>query len=328
MSRLLAIPGLKIAVGLGLLALILTQIPLDELGRSLIGLDPLPLVAGIVVVFAMRLFAAARLRLILRRFDFHASVASIFAINLRTAYFSFFLPGHLAGGAAKWYLLKRRGTGGANALVGIVYDRLNEVSSLVAIGFAASLMIGDIPGGDAIRLTFAALFAAIVIAQMAILNERFLVLSRALAERIGLVRLPLFARIFDKLADSSRAFHDLPIGWRAWIWSYALLGHTVGIGSYALFSHAVGLDLAIVDLAWVRSAVAIVGLLPLTFAGLGVREGTLIVLLGAYGIGAVEAVAFSLTLFLRLVVVSAAGGLLLVCDLARERNSAVPDRSE
>ena len=76
-----------------------------------------------------------------------------------------------------------------------------------------------------------------------------------------------------------------------------------------------GLGLGLFELGWVRSAITTLGMLPLTLAGLGVREGAMISLLAPYGVTPVVAVTFSLLLFLTGVVVALAGGALVAYDL-------------
>lgn len=319
--------SLKLAVGLGLLALIFTQLPLTDLSEALRSVAPCTLAVGILIGLGTRFVAAARMWQIMRRLGLPTSVFEIYGINLRSSYFSFFLPGNLAGGAARWYLLKRRGSGGADAFVGIFFDRLTETASLVAIGFAASLTVGDMTGGAALQITFMGLFASILTLQAAVFNARFLTHARRLATWLRLDRRALFTRIFDALAESSSAFHALPLVWHGRLWTASLISHAFGTVSYYFLARAAGLELALVDLAWIRSAVAMISLLPLTFAGLGVREGVMIVLLAGYGVSTVDAVAFSLLLFLALVIASACGGLLLALDMLKRRRAAVAHNS-
>ncbi|HES59635.1 MAG TPA: hypothetical protein ENO18_04305 [Caldithrix sp.] len=63
-----------------------------------------------------------------------------------------------------------------------------------------------------------------------------------------------------------------------------------------------------------RAAINIITMLPVSFAGLGVREGSLIFLLGNYGINPDTAFAYSLLLFFNMTLVSLFGGLIEFFD--------------
>jgi hypothetical protein len=62
-------------------------------------------------------------------------------------------------------------------------------------------------------------------------------------------------------------------------------------------AYAVGLEISPLTLGWVRTAVMVLVMLPITIAGFGVREGALVAVLAQYGIPGEEAVAFSLLMF-------------------------------
>jgi len=73
--------------------------------------------------------------------------------------------------------------------------------------------------------------------------------------------------------------------------------HLLGVLSFYAFALSVGVDVSFIIIGWVRSFIHIVTMLPISFSGLGVREGTLIVLLQGYGVSASDAVGLSFLLF-------------------------------
>ena len=90
-----------------------------------------------------------------------------------------------------------------------------------------------------------------------------------------------------------------------------IVRNLVGVGSFFSLALSVGVGLSFMDIGWIRSAILLASLLPISFAGgLGVREVSLVALLAAFGVSAELALAFSFLLFVRGILVSLVGGLL------------------
>jgi uncharacterized membrane protein YbhN (UPF0104 family) len=67
---------------------------------------------------------------------------------------------------------------------------------------------------------------------------------------------------------------------------------------------------SVVSLAWIRSGMMLAAMLPVSFAGLGLREGASVFLLEMFGVSPQLAVAFSLLAFASTVLaVGLVGGL-------------------
>ena len=305
----------RLLVTCGLLVAVLSQVDVEELRHGLVNAHPASFLAALVAVFFVRVFAAARMCALLRRHLFQLSLLEVFAINLRTAFVSFFLPGNLAGGVVRWQLLARQGAGRADALTAIGFDRLSDFSALLLTGFVCSLLSHDTATPGWVPLLLGLVLAGALALQLVILREGFVVASRAIGTRLGLLRWDYSSRVFEKLAVSMRAFRTVPIGSRLRIWGWSLASNVAGLAFYYWLARAADLNLGVFELGWVRSAITTLGMLPLTVAGLGVREGAMIPLLSGYGVAPVTAVTFSLLLFLCGVVVALAGGALVTYDL-------------
>jgi len=83
-----------------------------------------------------------------------------------------------------------------------------------------------------------------------------------------------------------------------------------GIFLILFLAHAISAELTFIQSGWLRSAVVLVQLLPVSFSGLGVREGAIALLLQPYGIDGALAVSLSLLLFGKSLFIGAIGGIL------------------
>jgi hypothetical protein len=116
--------------------------------------------------------------------------------------------------------------------------------------------------------------------------------------------------LFTRLIDSMQRFNQIPVGARFRLFGLSLLTHSLGTLVYFLLASALDLGLAYTTCGWIRAALHLLFLLPLTIGGIGVRETALVVLLVPLGITSNQAVAFSFLLTLGLLVVAGLGGLL------------------
>ena len=96
--------------------------------------------------------------------------------------------------------------------------------------------------------------------------------------------------------------------------SLAVIGRLVNLLMYFFFALALFLPLTYVTLAWVRTVVYLLVLLPVSFSGLGVREGAMLLLLGPYGIEPAHIVALSMLVFIAVLLHAAVGGVYEIAD--------------
>jgi uncharacterized membrane protein YbhN (UPF0104 family) len=90
----------------------------------------------------------------------------------------------------------------------------------------------------------------------------------------------------------------------------SVVAHLGGIVGYWLVAQSLDMSLSLLIIAWIRSGMMLVTLLPVTIAGLGVREVAALVLLQQYGVESNIAIAFSMLVFAATVVgIALLGGL-------------------
>jgi uncharacterized membrane protein YbhN (UPF0104 family) len=122
-------------------------------------------------------------------------------------------------------------------------------------------------------------------------------------------------RILRKQLSAIGRFRQLPRRSILAVSIISCLEHLTGIFLILFLAHAVSAELTFVQIGWLRSAVVLVQLLPVSFSGLGVREGAIVLLLQPYGIEGALAVSLSLLLFGKNLFIGAIGGFLEVQSL-------------
>jgi uncharacterized protein (TIRG00374 family) len=158
------------------------------------------------------------------------------------------------------------------------------------------------------------ILAILLVLQGAMINRRISPWVESSLE--GKNRMPGIVRgKLRKLTLSLRQNRDLPLTSLLWLAALSFIEEFLGVVSYYFVSLAIGMEVSFVHLGWIRSCILIVTMLPISFSGFGVREGTLIALLAPYGVSGTVAVAFSLLLFARSLLLAGIGGVLETANL-------------
>ena len=235
--------------------------------------------------------------------------AKIAEATFAAQFYGLFLPGSLTGGAVRWYRIAKVSGKKTAALAAIVVSRGIYLLALMALGILFVLADGK---EDSIVTTLAlvGLVVCLLGVCLAVLNASTLRLARRMQRRASDKWPAALRTVLDRLITTAEAFGALPSRVLGWIVSLGLLENLVGMISVFLLAKAVSMEIGFASLAWVRSTIQLADLLPISFAGIGIREGGLIVLLGPYGVPNQEAVALGVLVFSRLILNEGVGAIL------------------
>lgn len=245
------------------------------------------------------------------------TLGRLLAYTLVAQAYALLLPGQLAGEAVKAYRLGRSaGTGGSRAASAVVFDKLTAIGGVLLLTLAG-LALAPQSFGAAM-----AWGAALGLAGLGGVGALLAV------ERVGRVPAALLARAGQggPLAALGGAAARFLETWQ----SMARRPRTValslawGVGAQLLsavgtqmLGLGLGIDLPVAAWCVVIGGLSVVLLAPVTVGGLGLREASLVGLLGLLGVPAEPALALALAILAFQVAVSFAG---LLIDLFLLRN--------
>lgn len=302
--------AVRLVISAAILYLIFTLVPVDRVARILAGVDPAWLVLATAVFLLEQIAVAWRIRVLTDQNGMPLSGRSILGINAIGAFYSVFLPGELVSSAVRWYRMSQPSGQRAEAFAAIGFARLVDTLGLLALG--ALFWLIDLPTTDVtvfyvLLAGFGSLLLLLVLSLHQPLHRRFLGLLRALPQ----VRPATVAiNALRKVMDAVTAYRGLSPGAISALVLWTFARHILSAVSMAFCMIAIGLSVDWLAVVWIKMVVSFVTMLPITLAGLGVREGTLALLLAPHGVDGAEAVALGfLLLFLRLLF-AAGGGLL------------------
>ena len=297
----------RIAVSAALISYLLLKVPLKDVGRALLGARPIWLAVAFTLVGATNLLAALQMRSILAVQGMRFTLRQISAINLVTKFYGLFLPGYLAGGVIRWNHFSGPEGKRAQAFAAMLFSREVELLTTIGFGVVFYRLAHTALTARATFTTLAIALAGAVLLVLLSVNER--------AHRIlltGLARLPLPRRlqqsavkISDCLVDFGRQGrgHHLPF------LALCIVRNAIGVAAFVCFARALTVTAPAMDLGWIRALLDLVAILPVSLAGIGVRDASLVALLVPMGVTSGAALALSLLLLGRTLIVALIGGI-------------------
>ncbi|HEO72636.1 MAG TPA: flippase-like domain-containing protein [Candidatus Hydrogenedentes bacterium] len=305
----------KLLIGVILIALLFTTVDLRSVFRTFASSSVPLCIAAYLGMLLITTLNALQLRWCMANQDIALPLARGIEIQLVAMLYGLVTPSAIGAGAVKWYKLSDSGRYRAQAAAVLVYLRAANTVILLSLACVALLWERRIDSGY-IRALTAVLLAASFLLFLTLCSNRF-------ATTVGLGihgkasrRLPqALTSAIGRLWTAFEALSRLPKSRLAAILSLSLLIEASGIAVFLLLARAVGLDIPLLALAWLRLIIIVVQLPPVSIAGLGMREGALVLLLPElYGAASEQALALSFLLLGRRIFLGLLGGL---CEIMR-----------
>lgn len=305
-----------------LLAGIFWFIPFSDVFQTLRGVKPGYALVGLLLMLTTAYLDALALWLPLNRVGVPGGHWAVFEIKMITRFYGQFLPSELMASAVKLHRLANPTKQWGEVAAGMVFSRI--VSMLVLVFLGLTLWAIEMPSGSGRWAGY--LLVAMAVGLMGLhLTARSITVSRFVEQ---LLRTRAFAwlqgRLLNKFLALGRKTGDC---YRLFgnaiypVMLFALARHVLGIFSFAAVALALDIHISLLTIGWIRVVLAALVMLPISVAGFGVREGSLIVMLQEYAVAPGDAVALAFLLFIVGLLCNGIGGLLEIRNLLAPRRA-------
>ena len=234
-------------------------------------------VIGILAYGVVEISAAFRWHVLLKVQKIHLTVPRLAGLFLIGMFYNQFLPGGTGGDIIKsYFLLKETPDKKAGALLAVVFDRLVGLVALVAItGTLIALRYDFLAQTTETRqLLWFLLF---------LLGSSILfLLSTFIISGFNLFHLlPEKFPGREKLIEISAAYHLYAHHWRATLVAFgaSIVAHLATFATFLCAAYALGAAVPVLDFFAVMPVERTISALPISFAGIGVREKILQIML-------------------------------------------------
>ncbi|MCG7848844.1 MAG: flippase-like domain-containing protein [ANME-2 cluster archaeon] len=304
---------LKLFISIAILFYIFRIIPVNEVLNSIASANFIYILIALPLVPFIVFLNASKMKILIDKQRMSLSVRHIFDITFITHFYSLFLPGDLTSGVIRWYKLSRPDKKPAEALASVVFNRIIDTIIIVVIGILFWALDKPPNSNYSIGFTLFAILIGLIGIHLSVFNRK---ISLFLMKHLNSIfRVPeTIKKKINKVLISAIQFNNLPRISIFNILGLSLSSHLAGILLFYLFALSLGIQLSFINIGWIRSSVIIITLLPISFSGLGLRDSTLIFMLGLYSISPINAVALSFLLFANDLAKGGIGGLIEARD--------------
>jgi glycosyltransferase 2 family protein len=234
-------------------------------------------VMGILAYVVVEAAAAFRWHVLLKVQKIHLSLPRLSGLFLIGMFYNQFLPGGTGGDIIKsYYLLKETPDQKAGALLAVVFDRFIGLVALVAItatliGLRYDFLAQTTETRNLLWLLLFLLGTSILTLLCTFVISGFN-LFHALPEKFP-------GR--DKLIEISAAYHLYAHHWRATLVAFgaSIVAHLATFATFLCAAYALGAAVPLVDFFAIMPVERTISALPISFAGIGVREKILQIML-------------------------------------------------
>jgi uncharacterized protein (TIRG00374 family) len=266
------------------------------------------IIGAVIGYFVVELSAGIRWWILLKVQQIHLSIPRVSGLFLIGMFYNQFLPGGTGGDIMKSYLLLKETPGKATgALLAVVFDRMVGLVALISItGTLIALRydwLTQLPETKHLVWLLVAILASAVL----MLVTSFVVSGLHLARKLP----PRFPGR-EKLIELSAAYHLYARHWRATLAAFgaSVIAHLSTFGTFLCVAYAFRAQVAVIDFFAIMPVERTISSLPISFAGVGLREKIFQIMLhGLCGVPEAAAVLIGSMSFLVMLSCSAPGGI-------------------
>ena len=263
---------------------------------------------GILAYVVVEVAAAFRWHVLLKVQKIRLTLPRLSGLFLIGMFYNQFLPGGTGGDIIKsYYLLKETPDKKAGALLAVVFDRFIGLVALVAITVTLIALRYDFLAQTTETRNLLWLLLFLLGTSVLTLISTFVIsgfnLFHSLPEKFP-------GR--DKLIEISAAYHLYAHHWRATLVAFgaSLIAHLATFTTFLCAAYAVGAPVPLVNFFAVMPVERTISALPISFAGIGLREKVLqIMLSGLCGVPEAKAILIGSLSFLIILVCCLPGAL-------------------
>jgi hypothetical protein len=308
----------KAAVSAGLLAVLFWRIDRGAFLRSIQSLPLSTFLGSVVLYLTGYLISVVRWQRLLRAENIRIPFWRLVLVYFEGAFFNLFLPTLIGGDIVRGYTIYKLTGGHSASLASILIDRLSGFAALMLIALLSLTVAVTRMRDPQVAAMILGVAAAFGLLTGALINERMKDWAGGIFRLIGL------ARFQAKLQGMIEAIQRYRGHRRALLEAFLLsiLLQSLIIVTYFFVGQGLRVGVSLAYFFVFVPLITVVAMLPVSVAGLGVREGGVVYFFALAGVDAATSLSMSLVWFSLTALVSSLGGVAILLNAHAAKRAA------
>jgi hypothetical protein len=294
----------KLTITVGLLVFIFYRyIDLGILIQAFGQISYIYFIVVLLLALLYRLVLALQMKLFFNSVsDFKFSTWKIFKIQQIATFYGLVLPGDIAGGFVTWFYFAGESNKKADSAAVIIYTRLINIVTLLPFA-AVGLLLEPRLRGTGLSDVIIILLVLSALLMVPFLWKRSSQFLNNIC--IKIINIIPWTKVKTYLLKMNGVFWDAIISCNStgkknlfYVFALSFFTQIIIISSTDILMQMVGINLPLSVSAWMIAVLVVVQLLPVSLAGIGVRDISLVYLLGSFYLVASEKALVLSTFFL------------------------------
>lgn len=296
------IKGVKILISVLLMYLLIRQIDYEEFRSALADVSVDGILVIVLAYITSIMFNAIKWQVLLPRTE----IFFLVGLSFRAQFYATVLPGQLFGEASKITAWSDRGEDIADVTASVVFDKITGIIGQIllgVIGVYASSKVKEIDNKWVFVLIIVAVFLGIYISTERNVSS----FIREIIKCIGKISYRAeikCSEFYDSwcLFSTKKTILFKSIAW-------GIVNQLLGIVSVWYLSSRMGLGVSLVEYCWIMSLMSVILLLPVSFAGIGLRDTSMASMLSMFGVPVGSSLVISISMLLAQIISAGIGGI-------------------
>ena len=283
-------------IGIALFIFILSRVDIHAIFSTIGNANPWPLLAAVILSIIMVLLKTLRWRTLLKAQKIEYKLRDAFPAYLASCYLGLVTPGKLGDMSRALYLRNDLHLPVGKALSSVILDRLFDLYILILIASYGLFILTPLEGNLAL---YGIILTVILIIPALALNKRSGKVLGGIVSRFK----PQIDQFYSGISMLTTSKLVLPS-------AITIIAYAICFTQYYLLTLALGLSISFFTLMAYMAIVSLVELMPISIAGLGTRDATLIALFSLQSISAESALSYSLLVLFAFHILGAVLGII------------------
>jgi len=295
---------LRIGVSLLLIAALLYIMrgKYGDIARALKSTNMVVFIMATAAFLAACTLASFRMKLIIEAQGIRLTFREALSLTFIGYFFNNFLPTAIGGDVVKAHYLSKQSGNTTGSYTSVFVDRVVGLVTMVLMAFVALVLVGTNAVDRRLAITIYAITAVSVLGIVFLASKSF---AKRFSALVVLIK-PIERQLRNLYAAANKYRHHA--GLMIVTLLISVVSQLCYFSCFGILAASIGSRISAIDLLLKMPIVGMISLLP-SINGLGVREGSMVVLFGSL-IGKENALAISILMIVLLLIISVTGGII------------------